>query len=391
MRRIAATYVFPIASQPIKYGIVELDESGTIRSIIDPKGNLKETENLEYYNGILVPGFVNAHCHIELSYLKGILNGGEGLVSFIKQILSKRTSLPSNLEQIIENADAEMWAEGIVAVGDITNDDFSIKAKRKSKIWYHSMVEVFDRDPSKALEVFNAGLNLFEQYKSAGLDCSMVAHAPYTMSDELLQLLQNHNSIIYSIHNQETLSENELFETKSGAIYELLKGFGPAMADFKPTGQSSLRSIYKFLPKQGNILLVHNIFTKQVDIDAIRNILPRTYWVLCPNSNIIIENQLPDIELFMKNDLTLAIGTDSYSSNSQLSIISELQVIQKHYPQISLNTLLKWATLHGAKALNISEKFGSFEIGKRPGVNLITGIDFEKMAFTPTPQVKSLV
>ena len=90
MRKISANYVFPITSEPIKNGIIVLDDNNTIIEIIDNGGELKETYNLEFYNGIIVPGFVNTHCHLELSHLKNTIVKGKGMPRFIECVQSNR-------------------------------------------------------------------------------------------------------------------------------------------------------------------------------------------------------------------------------------------------------------------------------------------------------------
>jgi len=394
MRKISASYIFPVNSPPVKQGILIISDFGEILDIVDTGENFKETASLEYYNGILVPGFVNAHCHIELSYMKGLMENSKGLPDFIRKILTNRTNIPENLEEIIKTADDEMKAEGIVAVGDISNDDFSFGIKKSSSLYYHTFVEVFWPSPEKAGDVFGKGEFLFKKLKEYGLKASMVPHAPYSMSPELFQMVHDHeieNRSICSVHNQETISENQLYQNHSGELLDLFSNFGMDLSSIKATGKSSLQSILQYIPAELNALFVHNIFIGQTDVDAIKSALKKPFLILCPNSNLIIEQRLPDIELFIKNNLILAIGTDSYSSNHRLSVLEELKTITNYYPQIQLEKLIKWATLNGAMALGIDDNFGSFTKGKTPGVNLINGIDFENMILTKESRVKRLV
>jgi cytosine/adenosine deaminase-related metal-dependent hydrolase len=394
MRKISASYVFPVNSKPLKQGILTVSDNGEILDVTDTKGNLKETANVEYYNGILVPGFVNSHCHLELSYLKGLIQKANGLQDFILQLSKKRAFPPDNLKEIIKDADEEMWNEGIVAVGDISNDNFSFSIKENSSIYYHTFVEVFWPEAEKAPEVFKKAGMLYNVLVKEGLAASIVSHAPYSMSPNLMQMVYEHsvkNNSIFSIHNQETLSENELYIKGTGAMRDLFTRMGIFMNDIKPTGKTSLQSVFQYIPKDQNVLLVHNIFTGEDDIKKAKQEIKNLFWVICPKSNLIIENKLPDIELFRKNKLTLTVGTDSYSSNTKLSIIDEIKTLSEHFRSVPLEELLAWATLNGAKALNIDNKIGSFEKGKKPGVNLITDIDFEGMKLTEKSRVKKLV
>jgi cytosine/adenosine deaminase-related metal-dependent hydrolase len=113
--------------------------------------------------------------------------------------------------------------------------------------------------------------------------------------------------------------------------------------------------------------------------------------VFCPNSNLYIENQLPPVFLFRKENLNICLGTDSLASNHELSVLAEMITLQIHFPEIKLEELVCWATLNGAKALKMENRFGSFEVGKNPGVNLISGIDFKTMKLTEKSKVKRLI
>jgi aminodeoxyfutalosine deaminase len=141
------------------------------------------------------------------------------------------------------------------------------------------------------------------------------------------------------------------------------------------------------------LLLVHNTFTKKEDLEELKKIhsAENTFLVLCPNSNLYIENQLPPVSLFREEELNICLGTDSLASNHELSVLSELITLQLYFPELKLFDLLQWATLNGAKALQVDDTFGSFEAGKKPGVNLISGIDFKMMKLTKQSKVKRLI
>ena len=119
--------------------------------------------------------------------------------------------------------------------------------------------------------------------------------------------------------------------------------------------------------------MVHNVHTSEEDIFFSQQsaISSRLYWCLCPNANKYISQQLPDIDLLMKNDCKIVLGTDSLASNRQLSILEEIKTIRQYFPNIDMEKMLKWATSNGAKALQMDSLLGSFEKGKKPGVILI--------------------
>jgi len=143
LRKISSTYVFTLAGKPIKNGIVVADERGTIVDVVDVCGDVSEIEGVEYYSGILCPGFVNTHCHLELSYLKDRIPEHTGLPNFLKQIALLRNSDEEFQLLAARQADHFMWKSGIVAVGDTSNNSLPLEVKEKSKLYYHTFIECF--------------------------------------------------------------------------------------------------------------------------------------------------------------------------------------------------------------------------------------------------------
>ena len=393
MRRLAANYIFPVTASPLKNGIIEIDEQGKIIDIIDTRGELSESRNLEYYNGIIVPGFINTHCHLELSDLKNVFKEKTGLPLFIQQMIEyRKKSKTSFTFQAIEEADQLMQQNGIVAVGDIVNTNTSIKTKQKSTIYYHSFVEVsglgFDYN-----QRFSEAVKLADEFSQQRLPSSIVPHAPYSVSGDLFNLIQheaiNRNSMI-SIHNQESKDENEMFLNGSGKLLETFNKAGINLSNWQKSGKSSIQSVLNFLPANNHILFVHNIYTTAQEIQQINKMLPKSFFVFCPLSNWFIENKLPDIPSFLEFSDRITLGTDSLASNKTLSVLDEMKLLTKHYPGIAFQELLQWASLNGAKALKIDNRYGSLDKGKNPGINLISNVDFEKMQITESSVVKKI-
>jgi cytosine/adenosine deaminase-related metal-dependent hydrolase len=117
-------------------------------------------------------------------------------------------------------------------------------------------------------------------------------------------------------------------------------------------------------------LLIHNTFITKEDIEFAKENFKNTYYGLCPNANLYIENELPDVETLRKLNIDICLGTDSFASNNSLSILEEMKTIQKNF-DVSLEELIQWATINGAKALGMEKTIGSIEVGKRPGLLLL--------------------
>ena len=346
---------------------------GTIEAIV---GVEEAGEQIQHFEGILSPGFINAHCHLELSHLKNKIGVNVGLQEFVKQIVAIRKVEEHIIADAIEKAEDEMFTNGIVAVGDICNTLDTLSVKEKHKIAYYSFIELYDLDPTRAYDKIKAGVIMQDAFQDKCIRAALVPHAPYSVSFNLWKLLTNYfGSNTISMHNQETKDENEFFEKKSGSFLGMYERTKVSLDFFEATGRSSLQSVLPYFKKAARSILVHNSFTSKEDIQAVEKEMPNSFWCLCPNANWYIEKTLPPIDLLRTQNATIVLGTDSYASNWSLNIMDEIKTIQKHFSSIPLAEMLQWATMNGARALQMESSVGSFEKGKKPGVVLIEGVE----------------
>lgn len=359
--------------------VLIVDTEGTIESIVPIH---EAGDNVEQVEGILLPGLINCHCHLELSHLKNVIPPHTGLIEFLCSVVTKRDFSPVIIQEEIRKAEIEMFTNGIVAVGDIGNTADTADIKQKSKIRWQNFVEVLSFTDEKAVESFNHYKEVAKQMEAA-LDqtaiphrTSLVPHAPYTISPATFQLINNatKNQVI-SIHNQEHPAEDELYKTGGGEYLKLFSIFGIHSSPFPITGKSSIRSVLPYFNNGQTIFLIHNSYMPEEDIVwaneyATSNGLKLVY-CLCINANLYIENKVPPIELLVKHNCHIVVGTDSYSSNWQLSIAAEIGAIHQHFPNLALETILQWATSNGAKALGWENDLGYFKKGKTPGLTLL--------------------
>ncbi len=393
MRKIAANYIFPVAGPPLKNGIVTIDERGIIHDVTDTGGALREEASLEFYNGIITPGFINAHCHLELSHLKGLVPEHTGLEQFLFKVNDERHFETDIIKAAVGREHRNMIQNGIVAVGDICNTSDSFFVKNNREIQYHSFLEIFGLNASLANKLVEQATTLATLIdKEHPHPWSIVPHAPYSISAELFQLISElvKNRAV-TIHNQECEGELQLFKSKKGPLYDFLASFWPFIRDFDTKSGNSLGHSLHYLQKAQKILLVHNTFSTLEDIQLSRMSEPEIFWVCCPNANLYIENKLPDIYAFTGEKQTIALGTDSLSSNQSLSILEEMKTLLDHFKDLTFEEVLQWGTLNGARALNMQSTVGSIEKGKRPGLNLITGADLQKIRTTSKSRVRKLV
>ncbi|MDP1842193.1 MAG: amidohydrolase family protein [Sediminibacterium sp.] len=365
-------------------------------SIVDLVAEENAGDEIQHHQGILAPGFVNAHCHLELSHMKGLIPEHTGLPQFILKIVNERHHSEDLILNAIANAEAAMIANGIVAVGDISNNALTIAQKQLGNLAYHNFIEVSGWKPAIALPRYENALQVYSNFNDAlnieqrinsnskSTNISINPHAPYSVSNDLWELLQPHfEDGVITIHNQENPAENQLFENGEGDFVGMYQAMNIDQTHFTPTGKTSLLSVLPKMQKARNILLVHNtestpqdiLFANQQAIQQNQHI----HWCLCPNANLYIENKMPPIEMLRRYNVNITIGTDSLASNHQLSILEELKTISTYSPEIPLEELLQWATFNGAKALQLDHQLGSFEKGKKPGLILLTNIENEQL------------
>ena len=380
IKRIAASYVYTLESaEPLKNGFVEYDENdGTIVRT----GLCEDVQSEEVLQGALVPGFVNAHCHVELSHLYGKFYKGSGMAGFIDQINALRDWAGREVKQeLVQKWMDKMWKDGVSAMADISNDDSSFDIKAGHDMYTRTFLEVFGSEPEMCEGVMADVTALDALAQEKGIDAAPTPHSCYTMSPALLSASAAAGLAkgYVSYHSQESQEEEDLLLTGTGAMYENRVRNG--MSTPPVTCESSLKYFIDRLsavvpaPYDQHILLVHNVCLQQEDIDAAKKVMNNVYWAICPLSNIFIHNALPPIELMRKNGLAIAVGTDSLSSNDDLSMIKEIACIHKNFPAVPMNEIFTWASLNGARFLSKENVLGSLAPGKRPGIVLVNGLD----------------
>ncbi|MDN3585626.1 amidohydrolase family protein [Pedobacter aquatilis] len=368
LKYFSADWIFPVNIPPIKNGTVAVNEIGEIVNLFT-EDQSKRLE-VKKYTGAIVPGFVNTHCHLELSHMFKQIPAQTGLVEFVKLIIKSRHSSEEQLKSAMEIADKQMFDNGIVAVGDISNQISSKQIKLNSKIAYHTFIEAMGFYPDRA-EAIMAHAKQVEQEFSP-LPTSIVPHAPYSVSSQLFQLINKaaiQKQSFLSIHNQETPDENLFFQDKTGGFLELYRFLGLDIEFFRASGNTSLKSYLPYISNQ-KTLLVHNTVSSKEDIAFAKQINSNLYWCLCPNANLYIENTLPDVDLLIQENVKITLGTDSLASNHQLNILAEMKTLQEN-KNVSFDKLLSWATINGAEFLAYEKELGTIEIGKKPSLNLI--------------------
>ncbi|MDE5889439.1 MAG: amidohydrolase family protein [Bacteroidales bacterium] len=380
MRRIAARYIYTLENnEPLCDAFVEIEDDGTVVRTGICEDISSETE---YYDGAIVPGFVNAHCHVELSHLKGKFRKGTGMAGFIDQINELRDTVGrdekiADLAREIEG----MWNSGVSAMADISNCNDSFAVKASSPMYIRTFIELFGTEPEDCDNIVEWAKGLKAEADEAGLDASITPHACYTMSPELLTAAsaQGLSTGYLSYHSQESQEEEDMIASGTGKMAENRRNAG--MSTPPVTGKPSLMYFIDRLTKvhaapfDEHVLLVHNVCLTEEAASAALDVMKNVYWAVCPLSNIFIHDALPPIGLMRRLGLKIAVGTDSLSSNDSLDMAKEIYCLKTNFPEVPLGEILVWASRNGADFLSKSDVLGSIEPGKRPGLVLIDALD----------------
>jgi len=323
--------------------------------------------------------------------MKGTSDRGTGLSNFILQVRSSRDNGAEDLISHCEKADNEMFTGGVVLCADISNTTSSFEIKGRSRIRYINLLEVFGIDPAKAHKRIAEIKKVASACSSINLPYYIVPHALYSTSLPLLRLIKELGSgnKVTSVHFMESSGERDFLLNYSGPIADSYRKSG-LMPAFPETVASHSEAVMNEITSSGNLILVHNTYA---DKETIKRVNKRadTYWCLCPGSNLFIENILPPVYMLKEAGCDIVMGTDSLASGDKLSILGELKILQERFSLLSLDELIAWATLNGARALGETANYGTIEPGKKPGLLLLGDTDLVNLKLLPESTVTRLI
>ncbi len=375
IKRYAANRLLVQEGEVLHNAGVSVAEDGTIVDIFELGAEGHEQEGVEFLNGILTAGYINAHTHTELSFFDGVFVPGGSMVAFLRQIDSLRIDIN---QQIIDDALRECYAtferEGIVGYADISNEGDTVPFKAKQPMRSVSFVEMFGANRELADRAFKVGKEVLEKYRSGGVSNSyLTPHAPYSVSRELWAHLMPYleEAPIMSLHFAETAQELDFMERGSGAMEHLYRAVWKREVNI-PHMEDILGYVERFGKMGKLILLIHCVAMTREMMQRVKSVAPGASLVLCPASNLFIEGAMPNLPLMREEGMRIAIGTDSLSSSPSLSMVEQLRLLNTYYPEIPVVDLLGYATQSGAEACGF-DGLGRIMKGSKPGLNLLQG------------------
>jgi cytosine/adenosine deaminase-related metal-dependent hydrolase len=318
----------------------------------------------------LLPGLINAHTHLELSWMRQRVPPASAFTDWVKTLFAVRGRPDSAMsaQQIapIHDAIAELRASGTVAVGDISNSLASVEPMREAKLdglVFHELLGFTERDGA----LLDSGYASRMAARTAGARVSLAPHAPYSTSLELFRAIRSAvdelEHPIMSVHLGESPEEVELLEKGTGSWRGILEMIGAWRDDWAVPGCNPVTYLDRHGVIDARTLVVHGV---QFGDEALRRLAEiGATLVTCPRSNQWVGVGYPPIERFYRSGVKVAVGTDSLASVDDLNLFAELKIMRWLAPSVAAAKILESATLVGARALGLGDELGSLTPGKR--------------------------
>jgi cytosine/adenosine deaminase-related metal-dependent hydrolase len=380
VRVVCADALLPGEERPLRNAAVVLDAEGTILDVgpsrdIVPRHAGAEVERVR---GVLLPGLVNAHAHIELSALRGKVQGGAGFVPWVERMIALRTAEPPEEDQeSIERAVAELDGFGTTAIGEVTNTLAAVPGLVRHGIGGVIFHEVFGLNREQALR----RLEQLERDASSPDSClpapdfayALAPHTVYTTHpDAVRAVLRSVRELggRTTVHLAEHPAERFFLEEGKGPFFEFATRMQFPIASFPLPRQGPIAAAAELGLLAPDVLLVHLTDARPDELDQVAR--SGAAVVLCPRSNLFIEVKLPPLGEMLRAGIVPALGTDSLASNLSLDLLAEARALGDRFPAVPKTALLTMATAAGARALGRTD-LGRLVKGLRPGVLAVAG------------------
>ena len=372
------------STPPVKAGALVLDDDERVQAL----GTSDELHarfpdvTFESVRAVLLPGIINAHTHLELSALRGMIPGGRGFVPWVDTLMRERAQRPPEQDhEAIERAISELLAAGVVGVGEVCNRLETVPLLAAVSIVPCIFHEVFGRAPDAAraaVERADAERRALAHFPDHAR-YALAPHTPYTLHPTVLKEIVSRAAASgkrTSLHLAEHAAERTFLETGAGpfAVWAASRHTPPDV--FPAPGCGSVQHVDRLGSLGPNTLCVHLTDARPEELALIA--ARGCPVVLCPRSNLHIELRLPPLLDILDSGLKPGLGTDSLASSSSLDPLAEARTLQKRFPTVPPLQLLAMATAWGADALGLGDVLGRLDVGSYPGV-----IAFEHGAQAP--------
>ena len=373
MEILTASWVLPISRPPVSRGRVAIDGSRVVWVGRAGEAGEPDAPVRDLGEGVLVPGLVNAHCHLELSHLAGRLELGHGFVPWVEDVVASRGRFTDD-EIRVAAAGAVRFLEehGTVAVADVSNALGHLDLLGGARLSAVVFLELLAWDPAKAeatLAWADERLRSIGPSLRPGVEVRLAAHAPHSVSPALLRGLVERGGAA-AIHLAESRDEAEFLASGGGAWPSFLAKRGLGHVELAVPGLSPVRYTESLGVLHSRLVAAHGV---QVDA-ADREVLARhgVSVVLCPRSNRNLGVGTADAPALRAAGVRLALGTDSLASVETLDVLEDAALLQRQFPDLDPAAIVRMATLGGAEALGLDD-LGAIAPGRRAALAFTEG------------------
>ena len=361
-----ARWVLPIAGPPIRDGWVSV-ANGRIRAV---GGGRPPEPAADLGDVALLPGLVNAHTHLELSWMEGRVPRAPSMDEWIRELMRVRRLGPggAGASGAMIRALDEVDSSGTALVGDISNTLASVSSlerQRPAGVVFHEILGFHPLDPVALVREAQQRCRLSTSpSEAAAVPVSVVGHAPYSTSPALLtEIAARHEGPVpLSIHLAESVEEIEFLHTGRGPIRTILESLGVWDGSWPVPRCGPVEYLRRVGYLQPGTLLVHCVHVTAGDLEQIR--AAEAVLVTCPRSNTWVGGGVPPIARFYGSGVPVAIGTDSLASTDSLSMFDELAALRRLAPEVDAARLIDSATRVGAEVLGMGRHFGTISPGR---------------------------
>ena len=378
VRIVHADHVLVGDAPPIADGAIVVDGAGSVLDVGPAADVLARHRgpSVERIQGVVFPGLVNAHTHVELSSMRGKVPGGQGFVPWIDRLIPTRAETPPDEDaEGIDRGVDELARAGTVAVGDVSNTLGTVAALARAKIGGSVFHEVLGMDRDTVVRrIAGLAAELAERvpaWPSSDLAYAPSPHALFTLHHEAAEALLEQASrrgLSASLHLAEHAAERRAVEHGDGPMLAFYRD------RFKQSPEWPKRPLFDLAEGVGalrpGVLLVHLTDARPDELARVAK--SGASVVLCPRSNLYIEARLPPLLAVRELGIEAALGTDSLASNTSLDVLAEAKALAERFPAVPAGELVKMATWNGARALG-RDDLGRIARGSRPGLYAVEG------------------
>jgi aminodeoxyfutalosine deaminase len=368
MPTFTADWILPIAGPPIRDGAVIVEDGQIVRLDHGIASNAVSLGSVA-----ILPALVNAHTHLELSYMQGRVPPSTSFADWVMALMTLRRGFPDpGVPPILAAAKVAIGrakASGTGLIGDVSNTLVTVPLLREAGMPAHVFYELigFNRaDPAARVRDARAYITSTAAH-GRGIRVSLAPHAPYSVSPELFAAIRADVDAdpfgVTSVHLGESAAEVELLRYGTGPTRVMLEKLGVWTDEWKIPGLSPTEYMAGLGFISPDSLVVHGVQFTSEDLARVK--AGAATLVSCPRSNAYVGVGAPPLESFYAADVPVAFGTDSLASCADLNMFTELAEARRIAPAVPARELLRSATLTGAQALRYGDEYGSIEAGKR--------------------------